>query len=147
MFVKKISSLIVILVLSSLFVTAQTKAEKQVATVVSQLIKAMEDGSAPALDRITAAKLSYGHSSGKVENKADFLQAFKSGASDFIKINISDQTIEVVKKTAIVRHTLEADTNDNNKPGHVKLKVMTVWQKQGGQWKMIARQAVKSPVS
>ena len=48
--------------------------------------------------------------------------------------------------TAIVRHLFDADTNDNNKPGHVTLKIMTVWQKQGSKWILLARQAVKPPV-
>lgn len=126
---------------------AQTKAEQQVEQAVAALVKAMEDGNTTALTNITAKDLTYGHSSGKVENKTEFVQAFATGASDFVKINITDQTIDIVKKTAIVRHTLDAETFDNKKPGQVKLKVMTVWQKLGGSWRLIARQAVKPPVN
>ncbi|MFV0605455.1 MAG: nuclear transport factor 2 family protein [Niabella sp.] len=125
---------------------AQSKKEKQVANAVSHLIKAMEDGNIIDLSRIASDKLSYGHSGGKVENKQEFVNTFATGASDFVKINISEQTISITKKIAIVRHLFDADTNDNNKPGHVTLKILTVWQKTGGQWKLLARQAVKPPV-
>ncbi len=122
---------------------AQSKSEKQVERAVALLVKGMEDGDPGILNRIADDGLTYGHSGGKVENKSEFVNAFISGASDFVKINISDQKIDVFGKTAIVGHLLEADTNDRKVPGHVKLKIMTVWKKKGGQWKMIARQAVK----
>jgi hypothetical protein len=38
---------------------------------------------------------------------------------------------------------MTGDTNDNNKPGTVNLGVLLVWQKQKGQWKLLARQAFK----
>lgn len=127
--------------------SAQSKKLRQVETSVNSLIKAMEDGDVAVLNRIAANELTYGHSGGKVENKQEFINAFATGASDFIKITITDQTINVIKNIAVVRHTLEADTNDNNKAGHVKLKILTVWKKMGGAWRLIARQAVKPPAN
>ena len=62
-----------------------------------------------------------------------------------VTITITEQTIKVVGDTAIVRHALSAQTNDSGKPGTVSLKVLGIWQKQGGTWKMIARQAVRPP--
>lgn len=124
---------------------AQRSYEEQVQKTVAQFVKAMEDSDLKTLNSLTAAKLTYGHSSGKIETKDQFLQTFKTGTSDFVKINITDQTIDITATTAIVRHLLDADTNDNNKPGHVTLKVMTVWQKQGNKWVLLARQAVKPP--
>lgn len=125
---------------------AQRSYEEQVQKTVAQFVKALEDSDLKTLNGVASAKLTYGHSSGKIETKEQFLQTFKTGASDFVKINIADQTIDITGTTAIVRHLFDADTNDNNKPGHVTLKVMTVWQKQGTKWVLLARQAVKPPV-
>ena len=95
---------------------------------------------------MTAKDLSYGHSSGKVDTQESFIADLLSGASDFVTLNLTEQTIRMVDaNTAIVRHTLTADTNDSGKPGKVALKVLGVWQKQGGAWKLIARQAVRPP--
>ena len=41
------------------------------------------------------------------------------------------------------RHTLSGTTNDGGKPGNVTIKVLTVWQKEGSQWRLLARQAVR----
>jgi len=122
---------------------AQSKAEKQVATAVEKLRMAMIEADKEALDKIVMNELNYGHSSGKVETKAEFIQALTSGNSDFKTINLTGQTLQVIGKTALVRHQLAAETNDKGVPGTVKLAILLVWQKQQGQWRLLARQAVK----
>lgn len=124
-------------------IMAQTKDEKAVAAAVETLRKAMVDGDQQSLEAIAADQLSYGHSGGNVEDKAAFVHALTSGKSDFVTIDLTEQTITVSGTTAIVRHKLDATTNDNGKPGTVSLKIMTVWQKQKGHWVLLARQAVK----
>ncbi len=124
-------------------VEAQTKDEKQVAFAVETLTKAMIDGNKAPLENISSDALSYGHSSGKIQNKAEFVKAISSGQSDFVTINLSDQTIVIKDQTAIVRHKLSAETNDGGKPGTVNLGIMLVWVKEKGAWKLLARQAFK----
>jgi ketosteroid isomerase-like protein len=133
-----------LLSLSGLFGTAQTKGEKEVAAATEALRKAMVDADSMKLDKLTADKLSYGHSNGHVDDKPAFLSKLVSGKSDFVTMTLSEQTVSVSGKTAVVRHKLDATTNDNGKPGEVHLLVMLVWQKLHGNWKLIARQAVKT---
>jgi len=122
---------------------AQNKEEAAVSAAVENLKKAMIDGDKAGLTNITADQLSYGHSSGKVEDKATFVDNIVSGKSDFVTIELTNQTIAVSGDAAIVRHTLSATTNDGGNPGSVKLNILLIWQKQKGQWKLLARQAVK----
>ena len=133
-----------IIFLSMTHAIAQTKHEKAVAAVVESLRKAMVDGDSLMLDKLTSSKLSYGHSSGHLDDKTIFIQKLSSGKSDFVTMELIDQTIAVNKNVAIVRHKLNATTNDNGKPGEVHLLVLLVWQKAGGNWKLLARQAVKA---
>ena len=138
--------LLTIVMLSCLHIAAaQTKDETAVARAVESLRKAMIDADKAELGRLTAEKLSYGHSSGKVENKAAFIQSLVSGQSDFVTIDLTNQTIAITGETAIVRHTLNAKSNDGGKPGTVHLHIMLAWNRQGGQWKLVGRQAVKVP--
>ncbi|RFM27859.1 nuclear transport factor 2 family protein [Deminuibacter soli] len=136
---------IVFLLLLSGMAMAQSKDETAVAAAVESLRKAMIDPTKANLDQLTAPALSYGHSSGKVQGKAAFEEALLNGSSDFVSIDLTDQTISVTGNTAIVRHTLSAQTNDGGKPGAVKIGILLVWVKQQGSWKLLARQAVKLP--
>ena len=122
---------------------AQNKEEAAVTAAVENLKKSMIDGDKSGLQNITADQLSYGHSSGKVEDKATFVDNIVSGKSDFVTINLTNQTIVISGDVAIVRHSLFATTNDGGNPGSVNLNILLIWQKQKGQWKLLARQAVK----
>ncbi|MBC7914018.1 MAG: nuclear transport factor 2 family protein [Pyrinomonadaceae bacterium] len=135
--------LILLCVLTTSVIHAQSKAEKQIASTVNALKQAMLDGSRSALDNLAASDLSYGHSSGKIENKSAFVESIASGKSDFVSIELSEQTIQVSGKTALVRHKLSGKTNDNGNVGSINLGVLLVFQKQGGDWKLLARQAFK----
>jgi ketosteroid isomerase-like protein len=127
----------------SFIAPAQTKNENKVAEAVEQLRKAMIDGNKTDLENLVSDKLSYGHSGGHIDDKKEFVEKIASGKSDFVTIDLTEQTISISGKTAIVRHILSAKTNDDGKPGDVHLRVMLVWQKQSGKWKLLARQAVK----
>lgn len=122
---------------------AQSKAEKKVAEAVEKLRRAMIDGNKTTLEQLVWDQLSYGHSGGHIDDKKEFVEKLSSGRSDFVTMELAEQTISVYGKTAIVRHKLNASTNDGGKPGEVHLLVLLVWQKQGGDWKLLARQAVK----
>ena len=117
--------------------------EQAVAAAAEKLRVAMIDPTPAALTALVADDLSYGHSGGRVDTKDSFIGDLIAGKSDFVTIAITDQTIKVVGNSAIVRHTLTADTNDSSKPGKVQIKILGVWQQQGGQWKLLARQAVR----
>lgn len=134
----------VTLLSSPLTIHAQSKQESAVQLAVEKLIAAMISGERVAIETITSGNLSYGHSGGHVEGRVEFVEKIASGKSDFVSIEISEQTISITGKTAIVRHILTAVTNDNGKPGNVKLKVLLVFTKEQGEWRMLARQAVKA---
>jgi hypothetical protein len=132
-----------ILLLMAFFTAAQSKNEKAVADAVEHLCKAMIDGNKTELENLVSDSLSYGHSGGHVDDKKEFVDKLVTGKSDFVTMDIMEQTISISGKTAIVRHKLNATTNDGGKPGEAHLLVLMVWQKLGGHWRLLARQAVK----
>ena len=130
--------------LLSVPVFAQSKDEQAVAGAVESLRKALIDPDKDKLDALVLDELTYGHSSGVIQDKAAFEGALLNKSSDFVTIDLSQQTIKVVGNTAWVRHILSATTNDGGKPGSTRLSVLLVWVKQKGQWRLLARQAVKA---
>lgn len=138
--------LTLIFFLASLSLLAQKKEEQAVADAVKQLNQAMIDGNNMTLDQLTSEKLSYGHSSGLVEDKNTYITSIIDGTFGFASIDLTDQTIEVVDNVAIVRHKFSAATDDKGRqPGSVRLSVLQIWQKQKGKWCLLARQATKLP--
>jgi ketosteroid isomerase-like protein len=122
---------------------SQSKEYARVEAAVEKLKLAMISGVREDLASIVDDSLSYGHSSGAVESKSEFVEKIASGKSDFVTINLTDQKISITGNVAVVRHQLYATNNDNGKPGEVKLKILLVFKKVGKDWKLLARQAVK----
>jgi len=142
---KALSVFVVCVLVSTLRGAGQPSAVQEVEQAVHALTQAMLSADGPMLRKLTSDALSYGHSSGKVETKAEFVETLVSGISVFEDIQLTDQTVDVIDQTAVVRHVLTAKTNDKGKgPGTVKLYVLLVWVRQGGQWSLVARQAVKA---
>ncbi|RZK47784.1 MAG: nuclear transport factor 2 family protein [Pedobacter sp.] len=136
---------LIFLLSATIMVNAQTADETKVVQAVEKLRLAMISGDRTALQNIASEKLGYGHSSGKLEDKATFVETIASGRSDFVTIDLKNQIVKVSGKTAIVRHELQAKTNDNGKPGEVHIGIVLVWQKEGKDWKLFDRQAYKLP--
>ncbi len=140
---KKLSFIATLVIVVLCEAGAQSADETAVANAVQQLRKAMVDGNKEELESIASDKLSYGHSNGLIENKTEFVEKLVTGKSDFVSIELKNQEIIMSGKAAIVRHRLDAATNDNGKPGETHLLVLLIFQKDKKQWKLLARQAVK----
>jgi len=119
--------------------------EAAVAAAVESLNKAIVDPEKQQLENLASDALSYGHSGGKVQNKVEFADDLVNGPFDFQSINIVDQTISVSADNAIVRHTFTAKATNAGVPTDVNIGILMVWRKEGGDWKLLARQAFKLP--
>jgi ketosteroid isomerase-like protein len=122
---------------------AQSGDEAAVAQAVEAFRNAMLKADRSQFEALTADQLSYGHSAGRVETKVQFIDAATSGRSTWKFITLTDQTTQIVGNTAIVRNTLTGETERDGKTNPVKIGVLMVWHKQDGQWKLLARQAVR----
>jgi ketosteroid isomerase-like protein len=145
-------AIILLMTASTVSLNAQKQphvnAKKQIEEAVESLRKLMVEPDSTRLSAMASDKLTFGHSSGKIQNKQEFLHSFLNGDTDFTSLEFTNQTVIVSGSTAIVRHTLTGGTHDKGKdPGTANLLIMLVWQKVKGQWILLARQAVKPPVA
>ena len=117
------------------------------ATKVTALVEAfrvaMLKGDGGALEQLCADQMSYGHSAGRIETKAQFITASTSGKSTWNFINLSDQSVNAVGDSAIARHILIGETLSDGKTTAIKIGILMVWQKQSGEWRLLARQAYR----
>ena len=141
---KKIIQISILLVIVSITAFSQSKQEKELTDAIEIFKKGVVDADKNLLGSITAEELVYGHSSGKVQNKAEFVAEIVSGQPlDYTSVEITEQTITFSGDVAVVRHIYSAETMSNGTPGKLKIGNMMIWQKQKGKWKLLARQAYK----
>lgn len=118
-------------------------AEVEVSEIAARFNKAMIDPKEDVLDRITADNLSYGHSSGLLQNKAEFIDDLLNGPFDFISIDAQDQSIQISGDVAVVRQIFNSEALNAGTPTHIQIGVVLIFQKQEDQWRLLARQAFK----
>jgi Domain of unknown function (DUF4440) len=123
---------------------AETGDEAAVNQAVEALRKAMLEADKTKLQELTADQLSYGHSAGKVETKAEFINVIADKKTVYKSITYSDPSTKIAGNDAIVRHAEAVDFESDGKPGSAKIGVLQIWQKQGGSWKLLARQAFRT---
>ena len=87
---------------------AAAPAEKDVAQAVDQLTQAMLHLDLKQLHALTSDTLTYGHSSGKVQNKAQFIADLETHTSAFKTLEMQNQTISLNGDTALVRNHFHA---------------------------------------
>lgn len=126
---------------------AQTADDRAVAQAVEALTRAMLNPDRAALEGLAHDALSYGHSAGRIENKAQFVGNLVERSNPFGEIHISEQTIAVVGDDAIVRHNFTGNTTGGGRVTPVRIGILQVWKKQGTAWKLLARQAFVRPPS
>lgn len=118
-------------------------AKIDVAAAVETLNNALVDPNEELLKEITLPQLTYGHSSGVIQNQQEFMDQLLSGDFDFVSVSTADQTIDVSGDTAVVRHILSIEGTNAGQPASVKIGILLIFQKEGGNWRLLARQAYK----
>jgi Domain of unknown function (DUF4440) len=129
--------------LPDLVARAETSDEAALRRNLERLRKALLSADKVQLEELTAAQLSYGHSSGKVQNKSEFVDGVLGRKAVVKSLTFPDVTIAVAGNAAIVRHTYASESEAGGKTDNIRLSVLAVWQKQDGAWKLLARQGYK----
>ena len=117
--------------------------DAEVEAAVDALTRAMLAGDGPALNALVLDGLSYGHSSGVIQDKARFVGPLASRSATFPSIVLSDRTATVVGDDAIVRHVFSGEAVTDGKSAPVHIGVLQVWHRDAGRWRLLARQAFK----
>jgi hypothetical protein len=123
---------------------AESADDAAVTQAVADLTKAMLAADKAQLEALVADQLSYGHSSGTIQDKAVFVDVIASKKTVYKSINLTDMKVNVVGNNAIVRHTWDSVSESGDKSNTSHLGVLQVWAKQDGKWRLLARQAFKT---
>jgi hypothetical protein len=122
-------------------VAAHSPDEAAVSMALDAFSQAVIAADKAKLERMTLPEVTYGHSDGRVQDQATFIDALVTRKSIFKTLDSTKQAITVVGDTAIVRNHMSADVDPGGR--HVELEMIYVWQRRGGEWKLLLRQASK----
>jgi ketosteroid isomerase-like protein len=117
---------------------------RAVIAAMDRLHQAMVSDDRATLLALTDDELTYGHSTGMTQDRATFIQFLLDGKSPYAQIDFQNPVVSVRGDVAWVRGNLQAKMK-NAKGGTdpIEFKILYIFTKEGGAWKLFARQAVK----
>lgn len=117
--------------------------DASVAAAVEAFRVAMQKADKKAFEELASKDLSYGHSAGRIENKAEFIANSTNGKSTWKTIAFNNVTNKALGREAISRFMLVGQTESEGKTTDINIGVLMVWRNEGGHWRLLARQAFK----
>jgi hypothetical protein len=116
--------------------------------IVQEFNDAIMNPTVQLLENLCAEELTYGHSSGLIQNKATFIDDLVNGPYDFKSVKSPELSVEVSENTVIARFIFLATAIKDEKPIEIRLGCIQVFQQnKNGQLKLLARQAYKLPTT
>jgi hypothetical protein len=134
--------LLILLLFSFVFANAQT-AEEKLTTTMKEFHQALVAKNTVSINQQTDKALSYGHSNGWVQTKADVVKDFETGFISYQSYKEDSVTVVINGNMANVRFVADINATLRGNASSHHLKVLEVWVKKGKRWLLFARQAVK----
>ena len=135
--------LALIMGLSPQLALAQSGDEAAVAQAVETLRKAMFARDAKGFGELSLRKRQLRPFGRRIENKKQFIDAALANKSVMKSLTFTDQTIQINGNHAIVRNTYNGVSELDGKTNDTKIGVLMIWAKEGGAWRLYARQAYR----
>ena len=125
-------------------VFGQSNKQNQVWLKAEALNKAVfETKDSVAINGLVAESVTYGHSTGLIEDKPTMLQNAVHNPDGYKNISFERLSAKPAGKSFIVRYILRGDQIKATETVPLNLSIIQVWGTEKGQWKLFARQAVK----
>ena len=133
------------LILACLMVLTASAADDDLRAAEKSWGAALVARDGAALEKIYTPELIYAHSTGKVENKTQYLERLKGGKQRYD--TVTHESIQIARYgDAAVTHSIARMTGRNDSgPFDDHLMVIHMWVKQGGAWRLAAHQTTKIP--
>jgi len=135
-----------LLVLVCLKATAQpafSAEQTQVMMKMLSLKNSLIGKDSVTLSNLLADDVSYGHTNGIIQTKAQLIRSVVGGEQDYKSIEPSEMKVRVYENTGVVTMNSKVIMNYQGKPLEMNMFVTLVWIKNKNDWNLVARQSVK----
>jgi hypothetical protein len=118
--------------------TAEAVAVREVLAAEDRRYRAMTGADLAVLDELCADGLSYAHSNGARDTKAEYLEKVRSGYYVYETADHPVERVEVVGDCALVVGRMRSDLRVQGAPKTIDNLALAVWTRAGGPWQLLA---------
>ena len=98
-----------------------------------------------ALEPMLAKELTYGHSNGEFQDKAQFLDTIRNGRLRYEAIGVQELAVRTYEKLAIVTGRILISGRAGDQPVMLNLRYTDVYVNRDGRWQLVAWQSTRLP--
>lgn len=124
--------------------TSAETSRQEIASKMNLLTNALLERDSLNLDRLLDSEVTYGHSNGLHQTKAEVIRSIMSRQHDYQKIDTRSMQIRMYQNTAVVNTQVAVSMLLESKALELQLDIQFVWIQENGNWKLVARQSVRS---
>ena len=113
----------------------------EIIALENRRFEAMTKADVQALEEILADDLVYTHTTARLDTKASFIEAVKSGRLNYKSFEREDVKVRQFGDTAVVTGQAKIHVGDNK----FEARFLDVYAKRNGAWQMVAWQSTRVP--
>lgn len=122
---------------------SQSGAKMEVMMNMMNLKNSLVSKDSVTLSKLLSDDVTYGHTNGLIQTKAQLIRSVMSGEQDYKSIEPSDMNVRVYDKSAVVTMNSKVVMQYQGKPLELQMFVTLTWIKMKDDWRLVARQSVK----
>lgn len=107
-------------------------------------VAAITKNDAAALNKVLADELVYTHSTGIVDTKKSYMDSL-NGPQKYASVDYEDVKVTRYGDAALLTAKVRMQGSTKGVPFNNVLRVMHVWAKKGGQWRLAGHQTTRLP--
>ncbi len=119
------------------------KPQEEIRQLETRRLRAMVEVDTAALDKILADDLTYTHSSGQVDTKAQFIASLKSGQLRYESVTTDEVKVRVDGDAAVVTGRGMMKVKAGDRELNMPIRFTDVYVKRRGRWQMVAWQSTR----
>lgn len=136
-------TLLTCLLLFSSLGFSQSKAQRKLEDIERRRFAAMVAKDTAALQTMLADDLTYLHSNGLLEDKAQHISNIGTGKLVYSSMEPTEMKVRVRGRAAIINGIVQVAGTLNGKPYSVRLRYTNVYTKAKGKWRLAAWQSLR----
>ncbi len=120
--------------------------EQQVINAQTARFSAMIQADGEKLDKLLSDDLSYSHTTGWTETKAEFLSTVNSGKLNYLSMSSKDLNVRIYGNLAVLTGLADVKITHSKGQAEFTIRFLEVQKKSDDTWQLIAWQSVKNAV-
>ncbi|MFM9055817.1 MAG: nuclear transport factor 2 family protein [Bacteroidota bacterium] len=118
--------------------------KREVEEAMQQLRIAILNRDSTTLGHLLSDDVTYGHSNGLSQTKAEVIRSIMSGQHDYRRIETRSSRVRIYDRTALVNAEVNVSMLLEGKALELDMDILLVWMNDAGRWSLLARKSVRN---